>query len=238
MLLKIWQHLEVRERILEPDSNEREQFSKIAQIENDQFKRKLIESIGLCHYRLANYEDALAQFQIVESLLKKHEHSHFKRLNMLFIHCFVGSQLIDQALGRYDHLLEYIRKHSEAEWEYACRAGTRTAYSWGNDINSSNANYSPTGIEETTEVGSYPPNPWGFYDMHGNVSELVMDLYGGAYLPDPVTDPLGISGSWRVMRGGSWNLPGSNIRSSIRSSTQANLYYYTMGFRICLKETP
>jgi len=119
MLLKIWQHLEVRERILEPDSNEREQFSKIAQIENDQFKRKLIESIGLCHYRLANYEDALAQFQIAESLLKKHEHSHFKRLNMFFIHCFVGSQLIDQALGRYDHLLEYIRKHSEAEWEYA-----------------------------------------------------------------------------------------------------------------------
>ena len=127
---------------------------------------------------------------------------------------------------------------TEAEWEYACRAGTRTAYSWGNDINSSNANYSPTGIEETTEVGSYPPNPWGFYDMHGNVSELVMDLYGGAYLPDPVTDPLGISGSWRVMRGGSWDLPGSNIRSSIRSSTPAYLYYYTMGFRICLKETP
>jgi len=145
--------------------------------------------------------------------------------------------LSEQSAGELPNGWNYALP-TEAEWEYACRAGTRTAYSWGNDINSSNANYSPTGIEETTEVGSYPPNPWGFYDMHGNVSELVMDLYGGAYLPDPVTDPLGISGSWRVMRGGSWDLPGSNIRSSIRSSTQANLYYYTMGFRICLKETP
>ena len=75
---------------------------------------------------------------------------------------------------------------TEAEWEYACRAGTTTAYSWGNDINSSRANYNWDGgggsgndYRQTRDVGLYEANPWGFYDMHGNVFEMVSNWRGG-----------------------------------------------------------
>ena len=60
---------------------------------------------------------------------------------------------------------------TEAEWEYACRAGTTTAYSWGATIATSNANYNNT-IDQTTDVGQYAANPWGFFDMHGNVYRM------------------------------------------------------------------
>ena len=59
---------------------------------------------------------------------------------------------------------------TEAQWEYACRAGTTTAYSWGDSITTSNANYSDSGYSQTRDVGLYSANPWGFFDMHGNVS--------------------------------------------------------------------
>ena len=66
---------------------------------------------------------------------------------------------------------------TEAQWEYACRAGTTTAYSWGDSITTSDANYNST-IGQTTNVGSYSANPWGFFDMHGNVWEWTADAYG------------------------------------------------------------
>ena len=58
---------------------------------------------------------------------------------------------------------------TESQWEYACRAGTTTAYSWGDSITASNANYSSSGLNQTNYVGQYAANPWGFFDMHGNV---------------------------------------------------------------------
>ena len=89
---------------------------------------------------------------------------------------------------------------TESQWEYACRAGTTTVYSWGDDINSSHANYSASGVGETGEVGQYGPNPWGFFDMHGNVWEWTADWYAAAYPTDnPTIDPTGpASGSNRV----------------------------------------
>ena len=92
---------------------------------------------------------------------------------------------------------------TEAQWEYACRAGTTTAYSWGDDINASPlANYD-SNIGQTSNIGSYGANPWGFFDMHGNVWEWTADWYG-AYEAGPLTDPTGTaSGSFRVYRGGS-----------------------------------
>ena len=66
---------------------------------------------------------------------------------------------------------------TEAQWEYACRAGTTTAYSWGDIIASTNANYDQK-IGRTSNVGDYPANPWGFFDMHGNVREWTMDWNG------------------------------------------------------------
>ena len=78
---------------------------------------------------------------------------------------------------------------TEAQWEYACRAGTTTAYSWGVDINSSNANYN-SNIGQTADVGQYSANPWGFFDMHGNVWEWTADWYA-AYSSGAQTDPEG-----------------------------------------------
>ena len=78
---------------------------------------------------------------------------------------------------------------TESQWEYACRAGTTTAYSWGNTINSANANYS-SNIGQTSNVGDYAANPWGFFDMHGNVWEWTADWYDGNYpTGNPVIDP-------------------------------------------------
>ena len=64
---------------------------------------------------------------------------------------------------------------TEAQWEYACRAGTTTAYSWGNNITPQLANYGGSGLKKSVEVGSYIANPWGFFDLHGNVWEWTAD---------------------------------------------------------------
>jgi formylglycine-generating enzyme required for sulfatase activity len=141
----------------------------------------------------------------------------------------------EQAAGRLPAGSEYVLP-TESEWEYACRAGTTTTYSWGNDINSSNANYDQSGIGQTRDVGQYAANPWGFFDMHGNVFEWTADWYLAAYPTGSVTDPTGpASGSNRVTRGGSWHLSGSALRSARRSSTAPGSRYDFLGFRVGFK---
>ena len=121
---------------------------------------------------------------------------------------------IEQTAGRLPTGWEYVLP-TEAQWEYACRAGTTTAYSWGNDINSTRANYNWDGggtsgndFKQTRDVGQYAANPWGFFDMQGNVWEWVSD-WKANYLIGAQTDPEGpASGSLRVLRGGSWTTTG------------------------------
>ena len=120
---------------------------------------------------------------------------------------------------------------TEAQWEYACRAGTTTAYSWGVDINSSDANYN-SNIGQTADVGQYSANPWGFFDMDGNVWECTADWYA-TYSSGAQTDPEGpASGSARANRGGSWNSPGTYLRSAHRRSVTPSFYYSDIGFRV------
>jgi sulfatase modifying factor 1 len=125
---------------------------------------------------------------------------------------------------------------TEAQWEYACRAGTTTAYSWGDNITPQLANFKDSGLNKTVEVGSYKANPWGLFDMHGNVWEWTADWHGD-YPRSSVIDPAGPSnGSDRVARGGSWNHAGANLRSASRVIRNPNNRPGVIGFRVGLKQ--
>jgi len=128
---------------------------------------------------------------------------------------------------------------AEVQWEYACRAGATTAYSWGDDIVSTNANFVydgwGTGLRRTSDVGQYEANAWGFHDMHGNVLEWCADWYGN-YPTGAVSDPVGPAvGSYRVERGGSWSSTAIGTRSAIRYRSVPALSYTTLGFRLSLR---
>jgi formylglycine-generating enzyme required for sulfatase activity len=114
-------------------------------------------------------------------------------------------------------------------------------YSWGNDINSTRANYNwdgsyNTGVDfkQTRDVGQYAANPWGFFDIQGNVWEWTADRYQGAYpIGNPVVDPTGpASGSSRVLRGGSWFTGGAALRSAKRLYVTPWIRNFHQGFRV------
>ena len=133
---------------------------------------------------------------------------------------------------------------TEAQWEYACRAGTTSAYNNGGDgeddlemlgryLGNGGSGYSQTCDTNngTAKVGSYWPNAWGLYDMHGNVYELCLDWYGAV---EGGVDPKGgVSGAYRVDRGGSWNYDASSCASSCRSYNTSSVKGYNSGFRLC-----
>jgi formylglycine-generating enzyme required for sulfatase activity/predicted DNA-binding WGR domain protein len=124
------------------------------------------------------------------------------------------------------------RLPTEAEWEYACRAGTSTAYSFGDKITPKDANYDDSGIGDTVAVGSYNPNAFGLYDMHGNVWEWCED-WKVNYPKGAVTDPKGpAKGEDRVLRGGSFDFSGSGARSSLRNGGASSFRDFTDGFRL------
>ena len=140
------------------------------------------------------------------------------------------------------------RLPTEAEWEYACRAGTQTAYSWGNSLNGDKANCDgnyPYGTtikgtykQETVNVCSYSPNAWGFYDMHGNVWEWCQDWYG-TYPSGDVTDPTGsASGGNRVLRGGCWYNFARYCRSANRTRYRPGIRNSSYGFRLACSVEP
>jgi formylglycine-generating enzyme required for sulfatase activity len=128
------------------------------------------------------------------------------------------------------------RLPTEAEWEYACRAGTPTIFTFGNDQSKLGeyAWYDNNSCGQTHPVGEKKPNAWGLYDMHGNVWEWCADWYGD-YPKGAVTDPVGPSkGSFRVSRGGSWNNVAANCRSASRNRNDPSRRSYGLGFRVAL----
>ena len=148
-----------------------------------------------------------------------------------------------------------FRLPSEAEWEYACRAGTTTPFHFGPTITTDLANYrgtdwdyggqiysgsygpGPRGIfrEQTTPVGLLPPNAFGLYDMHGNVWEWCADHYHDSYEGAPTNSTPWLSGNEtanRVLRGGSWVNPPADCRSAYRSSTSPDNRDSNIGFRV------
>ena len=127
-----------------------------------------------------------------------------------------------------------FRLATEAEWEFAARAGTTTEWSFGDDPADLRyyAWYANNSNGMTREVGERKPNPWGLYDMHGNVWEWVWDRFD-SFTADPATDPTGaVSGDVREFRGGSWSLPSEYARSALRSGAPPHHWDSFLGFRV------
>ena len=172
--------------------------------------------------------------------------SHFKR----------GSRPVEQV--RWHNAIEFCQKlsektgkiytlPSESQWEYACRAGTTTPFYFGETITSELVNYdgnhpygnAPKGKyrQETTDVGSFPPNAFGLYDMHGNVWEWCLDVWHGNYNGAPTDGSAWESGgdsNRRLLRGGSWSFNSRICRCARRYYTYAGYLNNGGGFRIVL----
>jgi len=147
---------------------------------------------------------------------------------------------LSQRTGRF------YRLPSEAEWEYACRAGTTTPFYFGETITTDLVNYdgdytygsAPAGVdrEQTTAVGSFPPNAFGLYDMHGNAWEWCQDVWHRSYNGAPTDGSAWLSGGdsrYRLLRGGSWAFYPKNCRSAYRNWIVAGLLVST-GLRVVL----
>ena len=135
-----------------------------------------------------------------------------------------------------------IRLPTEAQWEYACRAGTTTPFSFGQTISTDQANYDGNSTygnggkgeyrQKTVPVGSFPPNAWGLHDMHGNIWEWCQDWYG-SYEGSAQVEPAGpSSGPGRVLRGGSWYNNPWNCRSASRDGNTPDYRFDGNGLRV------
>jgi formylglycine-generating enzyme required for sulfatase activity len=142
----------------------------------------------------------------------------------------------------WDRNANGYRLPTEAEWEYACRAGTNTPFNTGNNITTDQANYNGNypyeknrkGIfrGKTTDVGSFRPNRLGLFDMHGNVWEWCWD-WEGPYSNLSQTDPFGaVSSRGRIYRGGSWGNRADYIRSANRGASNPTTRSEAVGFRV------
>lgn len=126
---------------------------------------------------------------------------------------------------------ESICLPSEVEWEYACRAGTTTAFHFGEKITPDMANYANR--EQTSPVGSFPPNAWGLFDMHGNVFEPCRDWYDG-YPTEGLEVLSDRDGPYPACRGGAWHALPLNCRSARRFFARPENRYDFSGCRVCL----
>jgi formylglycine-generating enzyme required for sulfatase activity/flavodoxin len=159
---------------------------------------------------------------------------------------------IDGANVTWNRHADGYRLPTEAEWEYAARAGTTTPFSFGSYVEDSNANcYNAYGynndasgnwvngyLRHTININSYTPNGWGLYDMHGNAAEWVWDWYG-EYNEESVSDPTGVSqGRYKIARGGGWNDFPKHIRSAYRSALPPDISLYSTGIRLVRNAAP
>jgi formylglycine-generating enzyme len=153
---------------------------------------------------------------------------------------------VQKFIARLNRLVPELeaRLPTETQWEYACRAGTTTPFSFGKNITPEQVNYDgdypyaggKEGLSggKTVPVKSLPPNPWGLYEMHGNVWEWCNDWFGN-YPTESVVDPDGpSSGAARVLRGGSWISDGRNVRSANRHRDVPDYRIHSVGFRLSL----
>lgn len=189
-------------------------------------------------YFLSVYETTIGQFQQFAPARQFRESPHYPAEPVTWQE---AQRFCRWLSAREGHL---YRLPTEAEWEYACKAGTTTRVYWGNDVWDRNlANVG--GLKKETEtwledgwrysapVGVYPPNPWGLHDMIGNSWEWVQDWYE-PFTTNAVTDPQGPSntGKFRVAKGGGWNVRTRHITASVRDGNNPADLHDTRGFRV------
>jgi formylglycine-generating enzyme required for sulfatase activity len=190
-----------------------------------------------------------AQWQVVvgwpkQQMNLKDQPSHFKGAN----------RPVEQV--SWEEAVEFCRRlsvrtgreyslPSEAQWEYACRAGTTTPFSFGETLTPELVNYNgnityasgSTGVyrQQTTEVGSFSANGWGLHDMHGNVWEWCLDPWHGSYEGAPADGSAWMAGGGprKLLRGGSWSLRPADCRSAFRDSAHPDNRLLSLGFRVC-----
>jgi formylglycine-generating enzyme required for sulfatase activity len=240
---------------------------------NREFEWEAQKQVTLSHgFYLGKYEVTQAQYEAV--MKGNGSRNDYNQEVSATPSIFIGKNHPVENVSQYDLKLFFERLNSQqsqnlpagweyvlptsAQWEYACRAGTNTTYSWGDTIDTSRANYrgeldTQTAREtlQTKEVGQYAPNGWGFYDMHGNVTEWIADYDPNTYVAVQI-DPFSSSpdGLGRMYRGGSWLLDKYDLRSAekelespwYRGSDQTTVrtdksvrWISHMGFRISLQ---
>ena len=131
-----------------------------------------------------------------------------------------------------------VRLSTEAEWEYACRAGSKTRFYYGDDDSKLDdyAWYSENSSKTKHAVGQKKPNDWGLYDMHGNIFQWCSDWYANSYTDTQENDPSGpIKGKTRVLRGGCWGYPPRLCRSAFRNGVVPSILSGSIGFRVVVE---
>jgi formylglycine-generating enzyme required for sulfatase activity len=193
-----------------------------------------------------------AQWQVVAGWQKLQRELSLDPATFKGLHRPVESVLWEDAIEFCQRLSQRFGRiytlPSEAQWEYACRAGTTTPFHFGPTLTPDLANYDgirtyvegPKGVyrQETTEVASFPANPWGLYDMHGNVWEWCFDQWHNNYQGAPADgsawlDPGVNKDNQRLLRGGSWYSRHRYCRSAFRLNDHPELRGSPIGFRVC-----
>lgn len=237
--------------------------------EADRLDNETLHQVTLNAFKMSAYEITVGQFKaFIEATGYITDAEKAKAFSGSFI--WTGREYTHKAgvnwacdeignprpLSAYNHPVIHVSWHdaeafaewmgcrlpTEAEWEYACRAGTRTPFNTGDNLTTAQANYNgnypynghPKGEyrEDTTPVGSFSPNAWGLYDMHGNVFEWCSDWYS-EYPNETQTDPKHPkTGLLRVRRGGSWGYFARDCRSAFRNGREPDHRSGGVGFRL------
>ncbi len=209
--------------------------------EKEELQHAVVISRG---FWISKYEITQAQFKIAA---EKHK-SHFvgDRLPVDSVSHFLAHWMTVKLNEKENKRIFLLP--TEAQWEYACRAGTKTPYSFGEQITPEQANFSPFDLKtkkplpsarnKTTEVGSFPANAWGIHDMHGNVAEWCSDSYKQDYYKtSPQIDPSGPSTHYlKVVRGGMWAGPFMLCRSAFRMGIHKSEATPLLGIRLVREE--
>jgi formylglycine-generating enzyme required for sulfatase activity len=208
-------------------------------------KEKPQHSVDVSSFLMSKYPVSQAQY---ESIIGSNP-SHFKGSQRpVELVSWDDTQAFCQKLTNQTD--KPYRLPSEAEWEYACRAGSKTPFYFGETISPDVVNYdvsrpyghAPKGVHRktTTDVGCFPPNSFGLYDLHGNVGEWCQDTWHANYQGAPIDDSPWVSSdkNYRVLRGGSWNGNAWNCRSANRLRHTPDYRNSGLGFRLALPCSP